>query len=128
MTGQILGGSDPSVAARYQIVIYYLVAISSSLSAVATIYAAVLTVCDGKHRLRVEKLESRKSRSTGAIMWLGEQCRSWALLVRQGLSRAFLTRQDHSAALRAPLLMTRNSDDMNQLSTGQAMENLQSRS
>lgn len=120
MTGQILGGSDPSIAARYQIVIYYLVAISSSLSAVATIYAAVLTVCDGKHRLRVEKLENRKSRSTGAVMWLGEQCRSWALRIRRAFPTTFLAQRD-SAPLRAPLLTTWNSNDSAQDAQQQAM-------
>jgi len=70
MTGQILGGSDPAVASRYQIVIYYLVAMSSSVSAIATIYAAVLTICDGKHRLRASKLQTRGSRARGAMSWM----------------------------------------------------------
>lgn len=85
MTGQILGGSDPAVAARYQIVIYYLVAISSSLSAIATIYAAVMTVCDAKHRLRAEKLKIRTSRGTGAVLWFGDQLKAaWVGLKARG--------------------------------------------
>jgi len=91
MTGQILGGSDPSVASRYQIVIYFLVAISSSASAIATIYSAVLTICDGRHRLRAEKLVPRASRAKGAFAWIGEQAvHGWRQTKRafiQGASR-----------------------------------------
>lgn len=84
MTGQILGGSDPAVAARYQIIIYFLVALSSSASAVATIYAAVLTVCDSKHRLRAEKLQVRASRTSGALVWIADQFKEgWGVVKRK---------------------------------------------
>lgn len=77
MTGQILGGSDPAVAARYQIMIFYLVTTSTGLSAVATIYAAVLTVCDEGHRLRADKLHPRAGgRGVGA--WIaGQLAETW---------------------------------------------------
>ena len=84
MTGQILGGSDPAVAAKYQIMIYFLVAISSSCSAIATIYAAVLTVCDSKHRLRAEKLQARASRTAGAVAWIAEQVKIGVRGVKNG--------------------------------------------
>lgn len=51
MTGQILGGSDPSVAARYQIVIFFLIGASASVSAMLTILIAVLSVFDSCHRV-----------------------------------------------------------------------------
>lgn len=51
MTGQILGGSDPSIAARYQIVIFFLIGASASVSAMLTILIAVLSVFDSCHRV-----------------------------------------------------------------------------
>jgi len=63
MTGQILGGSDPSVAAQYQIALFYFVGVSSSLSAIATVYAAVLHICDSHHRLKTEKLLDNSSKN-----------------------------------------------------------------
>ena len=88
MTGQILGGSDPSVAARYQIMIYFLVAMSSSASAIATVYAAVLTVCDSKHRLRAEKLKARASRTSGAVTWIVEQVKDGYFAAKDGVNSA----------------------------------------
>jgi putative ABC transport system permease protein len=88
MTGQILGGSDPSVAARYQIIIFFLVALSSSASAIATVYAAVLTVCDSKHRLRAEKLKPRTSRTSGAVTWIVEQAKQGYLGVKSRVNSA----------------------------------------
>ncbi|KAH7618709.1 hypothetical protein Ndes2526B_g05626 [Nannochloris sp. 'desiccata'] len=88
MTGQILGGSDPSVAARYQTIIFFLVALSSSASAIATVYAAVLTVCDSKHRLRAEKLKPRTSRTSGAVTWMVEQVKQGYLEAKSGVNSA----------------------------------------
>jgi putative ABC transport system permease protein len=88
MTGQILGGSDPSVAARYQIIIFFMVALSSSASAIATVYAAVLTVCDSKHRLRAEKLTPRTSRTSGAVIWMVEQVKQGYDAVKIAVSSA----------------------------------------
>ncbi|KAG7669322.1 hypothetical protein Ndes2437B_g05468 [Nannochloris sp. 'desiccata'] len=88
MTGQILGGSDPSVAARYQTIIFFLVALSSSASAIATVYAAVLTVCDNKHRLRAEKLKPRTSRTSGAVTWMVEQVKQGYLEAKSGVNSA----------------------------------------
>lgn len=56
MTGQILAGADPSEAARYQMVIMFLLGAAATLGAVASIYAAVLHLIDGGHRLRPDRL------------------------------------------------------------------------
>jgi len=88
MTGQILGGSDPSVAARYQIIIFFLVGLSSSASAIASVYAAVLTVCDSKHRLRAEKLKPRTSRTGGAVTWIVEQVKQGYSGLKSGVNSA----------------------------------------
>jgi putative ABC transport system permease protein len=87
MTGQILGGSDPSVAARYQIVIFFLVSTSTGLSAFATIYAAVLSVCDSSHRLRVDWLTPRGSAGSGAAGWAVVQVAEGWARARAGASR-----------------------------------------
>jgi hypothetical protein len=79
MTGQILGGSDPAVASRYQIVIFYMVATASSMASVSVIYAAVLTVCDGCSRLRLDRLHAQGSTRRGALAWLAAQFKeAWA--------------------------------------------------
>lgn len=85
MTGNLLSGTSPSVAAHYQILIYFLVALSSSVSAVATIYAALLTICDNHHRLRSEKLKARASRTAGAFVWMWEQVREGGKGVGRGV-------------------------------------------
>lgn len=65
MTGQILGGSDPAVAARYQIIIFFLVAVSSSVSSIMTVYMTVFCLCDNRHRLEpATQLVSTKSRKS----------------------------------------------------------------
>lgn len=65
MTGQILGGSDPAVAARYQIIIFFLVAVSSSVSSIMTVYMTVFCLCDNRHRLQpAYQLICKKSRGS----------------------------------------------------------------
>lgn len=46
--GQILGGSDPATAARYQIVIMFLIGATTAISAVGTIFMAVLSIVDDR--------------------------------------------------------------------------------
>jgi putative ABC transport system permease protein len=52
MTGQILGGTEPTLAARYQIVIIFLIAGATGLSAFIAIQMAVRRSFDSCHRLR----------------------------------------------------------------------------
>lgn len=72
MTGQILGGNDPSTAAKYQIIIIYIIGAATGMASVITIFGAVLTVVDGKHRLHSEKLHHRDdgSGASGAVGWI----------------------------------------------------------
>ena len=56
MTGQLLGGTPPDVAARYQILILFMI---TSTVAVGTVAAAIITVrrlFDEEHRLRIERV------------------------------------------------------------------------
>jgi putative ABC transport system permease protein len=86
MTGQILGGSDPSVAARYQIIVMFLIGAATGLSSVATIMLAVVSLIDDKHRLRSERLQPRANTAKGAVAWLAAQAsQGWrAMRARAG--------------------------------------------
>ncbi|RTL68357.1 MAG: iron export ABC transporter permease subunit FetB [Hyphomicrobiales bacterium] len=53
MTGQILAGADPSGAARYQIVIMFVLAGASGLGALIAALGGVMLITDRRHRLRL---------------------------------------------------------------------------
>jgi putative ABC transport system permease protein len=59
MTGQILAGMDPMDAVRYQILLMFLLAGGSGLSATAAVYLAARSITDERHRLRLERLHRR---------------------------------------------------------------------
>ena len=58
MTGQILGGTDPVLAARYQIVILFLIAGATALGTAAVVLLALRALFDAEGRLRRERLAS----------------------------------------------------------------------
>lgn len=60
MTGQIIGGTPPGLAARYQMVIMYSVCGSTCASVVLSVFGTVLCVTDRCHRVRLELLVERK--------------------------------------------------------------------
>jgi len=59
MTGQILAGLEPVEAAKYQIMIMFTIAGATSLGIVIAGCAAVLLLTDERHRLRLDRLESK---------------------------------------------------------------------
>jgi putative ABC transport system permease protein len=59
MTGQILAGMDPLEAAKYQILLIFLLAGGSGLAAVAVVYLAAARLTDDRHRLRLDRLKGR---------------------------------------------------------------------
>lgn len=59
MTGQILAGMPPLEAARYQILILFLLAGGAGLGALAATSAAVWRATDERDRLRLDRLEKR---------------------------------------------------------------------
>lgn len=73
MTGQILGGSSPAQAARYQMVIMFMITGTASMGTVATVLGAVLTAVDRQHRLRSERLIPRANRQKGVAHWVQAQ-------------------------------------------------------
>ena len=61
MTGQILAGSPPLEAVRYQIMIWLLIAAGSGFGMMAAIGAASHRLFDHRHRLRLDRLATPKS-------------------------------------------------------------------
>lgn len=59
MTGQILGGAPPGLAARYQIVIMFLIAAATAMGAAVAVLWTVRAMFDDQHRLRIERIEHR---------------------------------------------------------------------
>src|SRR5262245_1759468 len=56
MTGQILAGADPTEAARYQIVLMFVLAGAAGLGAFAAAFGGVVLLSDNRHRLRLDRL------------------------------------------------------------------------
>ena len=59
MTGQILAGSPPMEAVKYQILIMFLIAAGTGFGAVGAIWLATHRLFDRRHRLRLERLRGR---------------------------------------------------------------------
>ncbi|GAB4820660.1 hypothetical protein N2152v2_007706 [Parachlorella kessleri] len=87
MTGQILGGSDPATAARYQIIIMFLIGATTAIASVFTIFTAVFSIVDDKQRLRAERLHAKAGTAKGAVAFIGEQITSGWSATRRGVSR-----------------------------------------
>lgn len=56
MTGQILAGADPVLAARYQILIMFLIAGGTAFGALAAVMTGAWRLTDERHRLRLDRL------------------------------------------------------------------------
>ncbi|HEY7598908.1 MAG TPA: iron export ABC transporter permease subunit FetB [Candidatus Limnocylindrales bacterium] len=56
MTGQILAGADPAEAARYQIMIMFVLGGAAGLGALIAGLGGVLLLTDKRHRLRLDRL------------------------------------------------------------------------
>jgi putative ABC transport system permease protein len=59
MTGQILAGMDPLEAAKYQILLLFLLSGGAGLGALAAVYVAVWRITDERDRLRLDRLAQR---------------------------------------------------------------------
>ncbi|MCB1831189.1 MAG: iron export ABC transporter permease subunit FetB [Chromatiaceae bacterium] len=57
MTGQILGGSPPLEAAKYQIMILLLIAVGTGLGAIAAVSLGAFRLFDHRQRLRLDRLK-----------------------------------------------------------------------
>ncbi|MBN2331649.1 MAG: iron export ABC transporter permease subunit FetB [Deltaproteobacteria bacterium] len=59
MTGQILAGSPPVEAVKYQILIMFLISAGSGFGTLAAVSLAARRLFDHRHRLRLERLTTR---------------------------------------------------------------------
>lgn len=59
MTGQILGGTPPGLASRYQILIMFLIAGAVAIGTTVGVLATLRSCFDGRHRLRTERILGR---------------------------------------------------------------------
>lgn len=59
MTGQILAGMDPLEAAKYQILLLFLLSGGAGLGALGAIYVATWRITDERDRLRLDRLAQR---------------------------------------------------------------------
>ncbi|KXZ55582.1 hypothetical protein GPECTOR_2g1131 [Gonium pectorale] len=81
MTGQILAGGDPAQAARYQMVIMFVIGAATCLASVISVYLAVLHLMDATHTFRPDRLLRRQQAGAGAFdraAWLAAVRRGWA--------------------------------------------------
>jgi len=68
MTGQILGGTQPATAARYQLVILFMIATSAVMSSTG-VAALVLSACtDAEHRLHAQRLVKVQKRKESDLL------------------------------------------------------------
>ena len=56
MTGQILGGTPPDLAARYQILIMFVIASATAIGVTGGVLLSVRALFDSEARLRLERL------------------------------------------------------------------------
>jgi putative ABC transport system permease protein len=56
MTGQILAGSDPLEAVKYQVMILFLVAVGSGVGTITAVYGGSRRLFDKRERLRLDRL------------------------------------------------------------------------
>lgn len=61
MTGQILAGSDPIEAAKYQMLILFVIGAATALSVLLAGFAAVWLLTDERHRLRLDRLQAARA-------------------------------------------------------------------
>jgi putative ABC transport system permease protein len=59
MTGQILAGMDPLEAAKYQILLIFLLSGGAGLAAVIVVYLTALRLTDDRQRLRIDRLSAK---------------------------------------------------------------------
>jgi putative ABC transport system permease protein len=58
MTGQILAGSPPLEAVKYQILVMFLIASSTGFGIILALWLAARKLFDERHRLRLDRLTS----------------------------------------------------------------------
>ena len=61
MTGQILAGSPPMEAAKYQLMILFLIAAGTGLGSLSAVWIGAARLFDDRQRLRLDRLKEKKA-------------------------------------------------------------------
>eukprot|EP00201_Polytomella_parva_P008806 CAMPEP_0175054432 /NCGR_PEP_ID=MMETSP0052_2-20121109/9504_1 /TAXON_ID=51329 ORGANISM="Polytomella parva, Strain SAG 63-3" /NCGR_SAMPLE_ID=MMETSP0052_2 /ASSEMBLY_ACC=CAM_ASM_000194 /LENGTH=334 /DNA_ID=CAMNT_0016319131 /DNA_START=74 /DNA_END=1078 /DNA_ORIENTATION=+ len=85
MTGQILAGANPFMAARYQMVIIFVLGASCGLSAYITVLLACRKIVDEKHRFRMDRIHE-KPKLTKTLSLYGERLTRFFLRLKAFLA------------------------------------------
>ena len=59
MTGQLLAGADVLQAAKYQMILMFMIAGASIMGVIGAVYAMAGRLTDNRHRLRLDRLQKR---------------------------------------------------------------------
>jgi putative ABC transport system permease protein len=59
MTGQILAGSPPMEAVKYQILIMFLISSGTGFGTIAAVWIGARLLFDDRHRLRLDRLKGK---------------------------------------------------------------------
>ena len=97
MTGQILGGTPPALAARYQICVMFLIAASAALSVTGVATLAVHACTDGAHRLHAAALTRKPAAESGGldpVRFVARQGAAAVAAARAWLARRRAARRD----------------------------------
>ena len=73
MSGEVMAGAPPMQAAALQAAALFCTAACAGLAAAGAVLAATLTVVDGAHRLRLDRLRARSASGAGVGAWLQAQ-------------------------------------------------------
>ncbi len=57
MTGQILAGHEPTTAVMYQILVMFLIAVTTGVGAILSVWFVASRLFDERHRLRLDRLD-----------------------------------------------------------------------
>ncbi|CAD7695220.1 unnamed protein product [Ostreobium quekettii] len=106
MTGQILAGSPPLQAAKYQIAILFMISTATALGSIIAVFLAVMYIVDSQHRLRSDRLRSR-NRPPGIEVWAMVKAISAVESVRSFGRRMYNIRRRNWYS-QAPSLRNRN--------------------
>ena len=68
LTGQILGGSEPVVAAKYQIMVMFAIAATSTAAVGSAVVLATLQLTDAHHCLRLDRLDASNNHAA-RVTW-----------------------------------------------------------
>ena len=108
MTGQILGGTAPALAARYQILVMYLIASSAAIAVSCAAVLAVHACTDSEHRLVAGALNRKPAGAADPWRAFTQRMASAAAGVRAWAARIMGRRrqgqQDQGAGTHEPLL------------------------